>query len=460
MAKGMVQAFTRRKFGHPRPITYGKYLADTTYSERRKQELRNLERMSIVLTPEVDYFNPDATVKLFIKNETYSEYKFARGINTRHDRSKIFMAPYVKTVEHLFYTLGCFVKHISVADRPQHVRRVLSRLHWSPLEPGAFEPGDGDLRGLKFYVTDHTAFESAMTPQIMSAFEFAVYRTLFCKDHNFCHFMKKITMGKQKIKNHLVSCTRLGGRMSGDLTTSIGNGITNLFSIEYILTSRHIPHSVVVEGDDALIAIPLRYTIRPEWWTELGFTVKLEEVKHPRESGFCGMYYSENADGTNTLMRDPRKILASTGWLDAPYDPVTAAEIMRGRALSLALECGGEPIVNAYVRYLVRTFGLGVARWRNDYWNALKLETLQVKYEFLGEYLRSRVQNEFIRAYGPVPRQARDFFNEKFHIDPHRQVEIESLLDKTEPGHLSGAWLDRLMGDSPDYSHFYAINAM
>lgn len=456
----MVKRFVHNHIGPQSPTHYVVgYLDHTHYTLKQKEGF--LDVASRLLWSVYLYIavRPKKRVKLFLKDETYPEFKFARGINTRHDESKIFMACFVKVMEEKFYQFTPFVKHVPVKERPAHGVRVLSRLHMSPEDPGAFTTlGDGDLGGLRFYVTDHTAFESAMSPEIMHAFEMAAVEAMFPSYPQAVAMLDRILRGKQTIVNYFASCTRMGGRMSGDLTTSIGNGITNLFSIEWILTSRHIPHSVMVEGDDGLIAVPRQYALDARWWTELGFTVKLDEVKHPKLSGFCGMYYSDLPDGTSVLFREPAKIVASTGWLSANYDRQTALSLMRGRALSLAVELAGEPVITAYTRYLVRKFGVGVARWDNTWWNRHHLESLQITCEVIGKWLSARITTQFQTLYKPISPMARETFHKIFDIDPLQQIELEQHFDELGPDdNIVGAWLEPLMQRRPDFWTFVQV---
>jgi len=155
-----VRVFVRRHF---RPIDptvdlgLEPWLASTTYNEQRKTELRRAyEDVENGISP--DFFKN----KSHMKPEFYPKYKSPRAINSRTDQAKTFFGPATKEMEKIVYDLELnghkvFIKHIPVAERAKFIMDHLSH------------PGNN------YYITDHTAFEAHMVPEVISACESQLY---------------------------------------------------------------------------------------------------------------------------------------------------------------------------------------------------------------------------------------------------------------------------------------------
>jgi hypothetical protein len=135
-------------------MNFDEWLESTSYSEARKTELRkvwedcgaNPSKRMLVL------------VKCFVKDETYPEYKFPRGIYSRSDAAKCLFGPLVQSVSKKLFSMHWFIKKIPVVDRPMVIYEKL------------YKPGS------KYVYTDYTAFEAHFTSELMEDCENKLYK--------------------------------------------------------------------------------------------------------------------------------------------------------------------------------------------------------------------------------------------------------------------------------------------
>lgn len=94
------------------------WLAGTTYSDARKQELRlKFAAVDNIWDRNQKYFR----VKSFMKDEWYPAYKHARPINSRSDEFKCVVGPIFKLIESAVYSHPAFIKHTPVSERPAEI---------------------------------------------------------------------------------------------------------------------------------------------------------------------------------------------------------------------------------------------------------------------------------------------------------------------------------------------------
>lgn len=137
------------------PLDLEWWLSMTNYPEWRKNQLRQAwEDCRGVLTKQ--HF----VCKSFMKDESYPEFKHARGINSRTDAVKCYCGPLFKAIEQQVYDterMPEFIKHVPVPERPDYIMNMLY------VEAG------------QYVATDYTAFESHFVKMIMENCEFVLY---------------------------------------------------------------------------------------------------------------------------------------------------------------------------------------------------------------------------------------------------------------------------------------------
>jgi hypothetical protein len=80
------------------------WLADTSYTNSRKDSLRSVYN-ELLQDPYYKTNFKEKGVDCFVKDETYPEYKYPRGIYSRTDTFKVLVGPIIKLIEHELYSV-------------------------------------------------------------------------------------------------------------------------------------------------------------------------------------------------------------------------------------------------------------------------------------------------------------------------------------------------------------------
>ncbi len=107
------------------------WLSNTDYSLQRRVELQKIWDENDGIVSE-----QHKVVKGHIKDETYMDYKHARGINSREDVFKCAVGPCFKHIESVVYRHPAFIKHVPTKDRPSYIQSMLGHF------PGPFYETD------------------------------------------------------------------------------------------------------------------------------------------------------------------------------------------------------------------------------------------------------------------------------------------------------------------------------
>lgn len=391
------------------------WLASCPYPAWRKDELRKIAENAKPLT------KSDCKVKSFVKDEFYPEIKHSRGIYSRTDRFKIEVGPIFRAIEAEVYKHPAFIKKIPIADRPKYISKLIEKL------------------GAKYGAADYTAFESHFVKDMMEAIEFVVYS--YMTQHHSCHknfmkLLKEVLAGDNicVFKNFQVLLKAT--RMSGEMNTSLGNGLTNLIMLSFLFKKLGVKKVMaVVEGDDSLFCFFRGKCPTVEMFKEYGFTIKMESTEDLSEASFCGLIF-DNVDLIN--IADPIDALVTFGWAGKFYcrsNMATRMKLLRCKSLSYAHQYPGCPILAALAKcglrltrsYDVRAFiekDRGTCLWER--------EQLRAANEYHTEVRRRNVPDV------PVPHNTRLLMYRVFGITPEEQINVEKYLDSFEGGPLTG----------------------
>lgn len=406
--RAFVQDFVRENFQPLDPLSdtsVEAWLKKCPYPEWRKEELLNTwDRCNGKMTERF------YRVKSFMKDETYLEYKHARGINSRTDEFKCFVGPIFRLIEEQVYKLDYFIKKVPVADRPRYITELLDRARALIVE------------------SDYTGYETHFTREVFEACEFVLYdymTSALPQHQSFMSTMRRVLAGRNHcvFKHFFVDIDAT--RMSGEMNTSLGNGFTNLMLILYVSkVVGFMDVKCVVEGDDCL-ATGFGRPPSGQDFEKLGFTIKLKVHEEISESSFCGMIFDPR-DMINVT--DPKEVLASFGWAMSAYTRSTRARrmaLLRCKALSYAHQYPGCPIISSLARYGLRvTSGYNVTSFIENERSLSLWEREQ--YRTANQELGGR----FWRIPCRVPGEAtRALVERKFGIDSFKQKEIEAYLD-------------------------------
>jgi hypothetical protein len=287
----------------------------------------------------------DAKVKSFVKREQYPEYKYARDINSRSDKFKVYSGPIFRAIEKSLFSMDYFIKKIPVADRPAYILELLGS-------------GQG-----KFVATDYTSFEALFTEEIMRTVEMQLYEYMV-RDipggQEWFSTISRILLGENICWFRDFSIKTRARRMSGEMCTSLGNSFSNLMFMLYVCESLGSTCVGVVEGDDGLFRVNGPVPTANDF-ARLGLRIKLVEHDEISTASFCGLIF-DPTDRVN--IRDPRDVLADFAWVDSRYARSRNSKLktlLRCKALSLAHQYPGCPIISELAQYGLRvTSGIEV----------------------------------------------------------------------------------------------------
>lgn len=375
------------------------WLNKCSYPLWRKDELLKLWDLRFGLLDPIK----DFVVKSFIKDETYPEFKHARGINSRSDMFKIKVGPIFRLIEEQVFKLPYFIKKIPVADRPRYIVDHL-----------CFE-------GAKFFEGDFKAFESHFTREIMESCEFLLFEYMtqnLPEGREWMSLVRDVIGGRNHCCYKYFTVDVDATRMSGEMDTSLANGFANLMLLLFLFDQKGIVPKVVVEGDDSLSSFVGDAPTESDF-EKLGFTIKCGVRENLNEASFCGIIFHPN-DLIN--ITDPLDVLVNFGWAGRSYVNARRGRLLallRCKSLSYAHQYPGSPIIQALAHYgLKATSGVDVRYFiEND--RSLSL--------WEREELRSAV-NCAIPVPTPVPINTRLLMERLYGVSVSKQIEIENYL--------------------------------
>jgi hypothetical protein len=382
-------------------LSFETWLKNRPYPDWRKAELQQIYDDLALMSLE----RRDKLVKCFIKDETYSEFKFARGIYARSDVFKVLFGPLVAAIEEQVYAHPGFIKKIPVDERPQYIRDHLS-----------------DLTSLKG-ATDITSMEASFDPELMAALDVQLFEYFFSKRQS--DFERKLYMTPTGLNECVFRWFTMfirARRMSGEMCTSLCNGFANAATIEFLCDDLKlgIPR-YVVEGDDALFVTPSGRLPRSNDYLEIGFRVKLQTHTSYATASFCGLIFDEE-DLINVT--DPLKVLSEFAWANSKYAGVRRSKkmaLLRCKALSYLHQYYGCPIIQELALY-----GLRMTKSYN-------ISTLIEKDRSMTQWQREKYRQALTASKNlitgrDVPANTRLLIERQFGISIEVQVQIEQLL--------------------------------
>lgn len=403
--KKFVESYCKENFVPLAPdtdLSIENWLLHTDYPEWRKSEIRNSWDKVGNILEDKRY----RKCKSFMKDEFYGDYKHARAINARCDEFKAYLGPIFKQIERVVYSHKEFIKHIPVADRPNYIYEYLY----------------GENR--QYYETDYTAFESLFTAELMKACEFVLYdyMTQYLPIHGeFMEVLNNVIAGENICEFKYFWVKVMATRMSGEMNTSLGNGFSNLMFMKFACFLKGSTCEGVVEGDDGLFVISGPPPTAKDF-EELGLRIKLVVHNKISTAAFCQIIFDE-VDRRNVV--DPFKTLMKFGWGKATYVKSKSKKLralLRCKALSLAVQYPGCPIIQSLAQYGIRMTS------DVDFYTLLK--TISAK--TFSSYERSKYMDAISATdFSPKPIgvRTRMLVEECYGISISSQLDYEKYLD-------------------------------
>jgi len=215
--------------------------------------------------------------------------------------------------------------------------------------------------------------------------------------------------------------TKVGGRMSGDMNTSLGNCILMCSMIKQYSLDRGVRTLLANNGDDCVVFMEAKDLERfsfglDGWFRALGFNMTVEEPCHTfEEIEFCQTHpiYVGPGHDDYLMVRHPKWAIAKDtmcvngfqtnrqylAWLDAVGTG--------GLAMT-----GGVPIFQDFYRTYC-SFGVrGDTHYHAQSWGVRSL------------------QKNMVRSYSPVSPQTRASFYWAFGVSPDEQLVMEDFYSK------------------------------
>jgi hypothetical protein len=381
------------------------WLSSTNYTEARKTQLRQVqEKLSkrVIGSEKRDFH-----CKSFIKDETYTDYKYPRAINARSDDFKVLSGPIFKLIEKALFSRDEFIKKIPVNDRPKYIMNKLYR------------------EAAKYVATDYTSFEALFTAQILEAGEMQLYAYM-TKDmpggQAWYDIIHEVLTGENVCVFKNITVKLPATRMSGEMCTSLGNSFANLMFLLYVCKSVGATDvAAVIEGDDGL-AVMNGPTPTPEDFARLGLTIKLDVHENLEDASLCGMIFDRN-DLIN--ITDPLKMMAGFGWTEGKYSRAgrnLKNQLLKSKALSLAYQYPGCPILQTLAFETIKRLG----HVSNEY--AIK-RAMKSASEYEREWLAQilRCLNRIVPKI--IPLSTRQLMERVFGITIDQQLRTEAYLE-------------------------------
>jgi len=352
------------------------------------------------------------SVRSFVKDEFYPEFKHPRLINSRHDVYKMAVGPIFKLIEKEVFALPWFIKKIPVSERASY---IMDRLY----RPNGV-----------YIATDYTAYETHFTKEMMEFCEMQLYKHMTQKlpdRERFIKLMGHIT-GKNALFGNTFKVEVNATRMSGEMNTSLGNGFSNLMFMLFACEEAGARNVTgVVEGDDGLFCVDGNAP-NVESFIRLGLTIKLTVCDNISSASFCGLIFDEE-DKVN--ISNPYKVLSSFAWVDKKYcfaGVKKLKQLLLLKSLSLLYQYGNAPVFQALARYGVRVArdGLGGTRGisASSITDSYKRDFAEQAYLYYGRH------SEML--FTPVPIRTRMLMEREFGLTIESQLKIEQYLDNLE----------------------------
>lgn len=390
------------------------WLAGTSYTNARKDALREVYRQ-LLEDPYYKNSHRDKGVDCFVKDETYPEYKYPRGIYSRTDTFKVLVGPIIKLIEHELYStksmkydLPYFIKNVPVSERPQMLMNMYTL--------DAF-----------YAATDYTSFEGHFKKKIMMSIECQLYEYMIQylpqREWFESEFLATI-LGVNECNFYYFILKVEATRMSGEMNTSLGNGFSNLMMMLFICEEKGIPEPPgFVEGDDGIFRFNDRSKVPiAKDFLELGFTIKIEWHTNLSTASFCGIVFSEE-DLNNVT--SPIDALLSFGWTTRRYsrsNKKVYMELLRAKAFSMLYSYPGCPILRKLAEYGIRvTEGYHT---RFNIQNVYQSEKAKV-------VMKTVFQNEMFSKI-KIGNSTRCLIAERYGIPVDTQILFEEYLDSLD----------------------------
>jgi hypothetical protein len=301
----------------------------------------------------------DAFVKYFMKvekvNFTAKPNAVPRGISPRDPRYHVTLGPLLKRIEKPIFKLidklwgePVVYKGMNVDQRGNAIMKAWAKYH----DPVAIM-----LDAKRF--DQHVSYEALK-------FEHSIYK-LFYQHTRHLSLLNRllewqlVNIGKARAQDGHLSFTLTGGRMSGDMNTSLGNVLLMCSILHAFKRKFKLPMSLVNDGDDCVIITNRKYlsVIRENLYSfvlQFGFQLEIEKPVFELEHiDFCQCRPVMIDDGVCRMVRNPHTSMSKDSVSVLPLqNEKTSRKWCRAIGLCGLALTSGVPVVQVYYRTFSR----------------------------------------------------------------------------------------------------------
>lgn len=276
------QAFS--KLVHPvSPLTNEQFVG--AYKGRRRTVYEEALKSLTSTPPKLS----DSYINFFVKCEKINFTKkldpAPRGISPRNPRYHVMLGPYVKRIEKKIYDIiGQIFGAVTVFKGLNAVQRAKElRSHWESFD-------DPVAIGL-----DASRFDQHVSIQALK-YEHQFYKMFYPNNRQFTHLLSRQCKNKlyANCPDGRAKLTLIGGRMSGDMNTALGNCLLMSCMVYSYLLPRvgKGKFRLANDGDDCVVIIERadmhKIQDLQSWFLTLGFDMKMEDPVYVFEQiEFC-----------------------------------------------------------------------------------------------------------------------------------------------------------------------------
>jgi len=378
-------------------------------------------------------------VTMFVKQENiaFSPSKVnpaCRAIQFRDYKFALELARYIKPIEKRmcgYIDAQGFPKTRFIAKGLNSIARAKLHLQKAVAIPGCF-----------MIELDAHRFDAHVSREALGV-EFGFYKSLItCK--RFKKLLKQMVKNKgyantaQGVVKYLID----GGRMSGDMSTGLGNCILMSLMLSCFGLAFCGRFDFLCDGDDSIFYsdILISEDQIKTFFLQFGFDMKVDNVtQNVHQVGFCQCKVVLLDDGPR-FIRDPlrsmSRSLVNPKFADIKLRPKLVKTIAMGE-LCLNRGC---PILDSYFRMLIRSADAVMSVRGVKDGGILK--------DYLYEYRWLNENIQFNLKIIPITANARSTFYTAFNYTPSSQVRLEEYFDRIQIDILA----DFLQGDPLDVS--------
>jgi len=275
------------------------------FLSRKKGKLRSryLNAYNKMVRNGID-LSKNSDISAFVKLERYfEEGKSPRMIMGRNPMFNILYAQIIEPIEKSFFSLEQVANACDYTSCGEKFTKLVGE--W-------------------FMENDMSKYESSQRLFVLY-FEHLVY-SLSMPGHT--ELIDTLFSYKTRKKGHTSTGVKFDFwecRGSGDMDTSLGNGILNYISTQYFLVKNYCPgcaltncsapgcrsYKFVVKGDDSYAAIPRFRDFYVNTYQYFGFDAKIFVRKSAEDVEFCSGHFIEYQPGKYTYVQKIKKLLES-----------------------------------------------------------------------------------------------------------------------------------------------------